>query len=151
MAWFYVILADLFEIAWPFVLKWAAPLSRLAPLLVVLICAVPANYLLAEAVKHLPAATVYFCKMGALAADGRCKTFDALSAPRQRIQALTMPGFGTTPGTRDNSRALMRQLGVTARETDIREMCLAEWRALGHRPFGIAGDWHEQRAGFAGA
>ncbi len=67
-----------------------------------------------------------------------CKTFDVLSLPRERILGLTMPGFGTTPRTRDNARALMRHLGVTAREIDIREMCLAEWRALGHRPFGIA-------------
>jgi quaternary ammonium compound-resistance protein SugE len=59
MAWLYVLLADLFEVAWPFVLKWSAPLSRWAPLFVVIICAIPANYLLAEAVKHLPAATVY--------------------------------------------------------------------------------------------
>jgi quaternary ammonium compound-resistance protein SugE len=59
MPWVYVLLADLFEVAWPFVLKRAAPLSRWAPLFVVLICAIPANYLLAEAVKHLPAATVY--------------------------------------------------------------------------------------------
>jgi quaternary ammonium compound-resistance protein SugE len=64
MAWFYVVLADLFEIAWPFALKRAAPLSRWAPLLVVIICAIPANYLLAEAVKHLPAATVYATFVG---------------------------------------------------------------------------------------
>jgi len=64
MAWFYVLLADLFEIAWPFVLKWLAPLSRWAPLFVVIIFAVPANYLLAEAVKHLPAATVYATFVG---------------------------------------------------------------------------------------
>src|SRR5215467_15194567 len=64
MAWFYVVLADLFEIAWPFVLKWSAPLSKWAPLFVVMICALPANYLLAEAVKHLPAATVYATFVG---------------------------------------------------------------------------------------
>lgn len=66
-----------------------------------------------------------------------CKTFDLLEVPRQRIQALTMPGFGTTTRTRANALALMRQLGVSIREIDIREMCLAELRALGHRPFGI--------------
>jgi NAD+ synthase (glutamine-hydrolysing) len=49
-----------------------------------------------------------------------------------------MPGFGTTSRTRDNALALMRHLGVSSRQVDIREMCLAEWRALGHRPFGIA-------------
>jgi NAD+ synthase (glutamine-hydrolysing) len=66
-----------------------------------------------------------------------CKTMDTLGAPRQRILAFTLPGFGTSNRTRDNARALMRQLGVTAREVDIRSLCLNEMRALGHRPFGI--------------
>src|SRR5262249_29181431 len=42
-----------------------------------------------------------------------------------------------TARTRGNAHALMRELGVTASEVDIRAMCLEEWRALGHRPFGI--------------
>jgi NAD+ synthase (glutamine-hydrolysing) len=66
-----------------------------------------------------------------------CKTLDALAVPRERIRALTMPGFGTDNRTRDNARALMRHLGVSAREADIRALCLEEMRALGHRPFGI--------------
>jgi NAD+ synthase (glutamine-hydrolysing) len=66
-----------------------------------------------------------------------CKTADALAMPRERIGGLTMPGFGTTARTRDNAWALMRQLGVAAREVDIRAMCLEEMRALGHQPFGI--------------
>jgi NAD+ synthase (glutamine-hydrolysing) len=66
-----------------------------------------------------------------------CKTMDVLGAPRQRILAFTMPGFGTSNRTRENARALMRQLGVSAREADIRSLCLEEMRLLGHRPFGI--------------
>jgi NAD+ synthase (glutamine-hydrolysing) len=66
-----------------------------------------------------------------------CKTMDALAVPRDRIRAFTLPGFGTTPGTKTNAIALMRHLGVTAREVDIRPLCLEEMRALGHRPFGI--------------
>jgi NAD+ synthase (glutamine-hydrolysing) len=66
-----------------------------------------------------------------------CKTMDALAVPRDRIRAFTMPGFGTTSRTRTNAIALMRHLGVTAREVDIRPLCLEEMRALGHRPFGI--------------
>jgi NAD+ synthase (glutamine-hydrolysing) len=66
-----------------------------------------------------------------------CKTLDALAAPRDRIRAFTMPGFGTTSRTRANALDLMRHLGVTAREVDIRRLCLDEMRALGHRPFGI--------------
>lgn len=64
MPWLYIFLADIFKVAWPFILKWSAPLSRWAPLFVVMICAVPANYLLAEAVKRLPAATVYATFVG---------------------------------------------------------------------------------------
>jgi NAD+ synthase (glutamine-hydrolysing) len=67
-----------------------------------------------------------------------CKTCDALSVPHERIRGLTLPGFGTTPETRTNALALMRQLGVSAREVDIRAMCFEEMRAQGYRPFGIS-------------
>jgi NAD+ synthase (glutamine-hydrolysing) len=66
-----------------------------------------------------------------------CKTFDALGRPRDGIKALTMPGFGTTPRTLANARALMAALGVSVREADIRGMCLEQMRALGHAPFGL--------------
>jgi NAD+ synthase (glutamine-hydrolysing) len=67
-----------------------------------------------------------------------CKTMDLLGVGRERILAFTMPGFGTSNRTRDNARALMRQLGVSAREVDIRRLCLEEMRLLGHKPFGLA-------------
>jgi NAD+ synthase (glutamine-hydrolysing) len=66
-----------------------------------------------------------------------CKTMDALGVPRDRIRAFTMPGFGTTARTRSNAQALMRHLGVSAAEADIRGLCLEEMKKLGHRPFGI--------------
>jgi len=66
-----------------------------------------------------------------------CKTFDALGRPRSGIHALTMPGFGTTPRTLTNARALMAALGVSVREADIRGLCLEQMRALGHAPFGL--------------
>ena len=66
-----------------------------------------------------------------------CKTMDALAVPRSRVLAYTLPGYGTSNRTRDNARHLMRHLGVTAREVDIRAMCLEEWKALRHQPFGI--------------
>jgi quaternary ammonium compound-resistance protein SugE len=59
MPWLFILAADLFEIAWPFFLKRAAPLSRWAPLFIAIVFAIPTNFLLAEAVKRLPAATVY--------------------------------------------------------------------------------------------
>lgn len=66
-----------------------------------------------------------------------CKTFDALKLPRDRVAALTMPGFGTTGRTRGNALTLMRTLGVSGREADIRAMCYEQMRALRHDPFGI--------------
>src|SRR5262249_8893515 len=72
-----------------------------------------------------------------LALLGTCKTFDALGAPRSNIRGLTMPGFGTSPRTRKNAHALMKHLGVSPKEIDIRQLCLDEMRALGQRPFGI--------------
>ncbi|HMF15016.1 MAG TPA: NAD(+) synthase, partial [Gemmataceae bacterium] len=66
-----------------------------------------------------------------------CKTFDLLEVPRTKIQGLTMPGFGTTPGTLRNAQALMQHLGVAASEADIRLLCFEEMKALKHAPFGI--------------
>jgi NAD+ synthase (glutamine-hydrolysing) len=69
-----------------------------------------------------------------------CKTLDSIKAKREQIRAITMPGFGTTSRTRTNAKSLMDSLGVSYREIDIRPMCLAEMKALGHSPFGIALD-----------
>lgn len=66
-----------------------------------------------------------------------CKTLDRLGAPRERVRALTMPGFGTSGRTLANARALMRALNVSFREVDIRQLCLDEMKALAHAPFGI--------------
>jgi len=66
-----------------------------------------------------------------------CKTLDALCVTRDRVRALTMPGFGTTSKTRGNAHALARALNVSLREIDIRGMCLDQMRAIGHAPFGI--------------
>ena len=49
-----------------------------------------------------------------------CHTMDELQLPRTNVVAVTMPGFGTTTGTRDNAHELMAVLGVSAREVDIR-------------------------------
>jgi NAD+ synthase (glutamine-hydrolysing) len=62
------------------------------------------------------------------------KTMDRLGLPRQNILAYTMPGFATSDLTRANARQLMRALGVTAGEIDIRPACLQMFRDLGH-PF----------------
>ncbi len=48
------------------------------------------------------------------------RAMDRLGLPRAGILAYTMPGFGTSDGTKGNAWRLMRALGVTARELDIR-------------------------------
>lgn len=45
--------------------------------------------------------------------------FDTLGLPRENIIGITMPGFGTTHRTHDNSVDLMRGLGITSREISI--------------------------------
>ncbi len=69
-----------------------------------------------------------------------CKALDQLKIPRTRIEAFTLPGFGTTGRTKNNALALMDQLGIRSREVDIRQLCLDEFKALKHNPFGIAID-----------
>jgi quaternary ammonium compound-resistance protein SugE len=63
MAWSFILIADVFEIAWPFVLKWLADFPRWAPIFGALL-AIPINFILAEALKTLPAATVYATFVG---------------------------------------------------------------------------------------
>ena len=48
-----------------------------------------------------------------------------------------MPGFGTTDRTLKSARDLMKHLGITAHEIDIRQLCLDTFVSLDHRPFGI--------------
>ncbi len=45
--------------------------------------------------------------------------FDGLGIPRGNIIGVTMPGFGTTHRTHDNSVDLMKGLGITSREVSI--------------------------------
>ena len=48
------------------------------------------------------------------------KAFDRLGLERAGIRAYTLPGFATSDTTKANAWALMRALGVTAEEIDIR-------------------------------
>jgi len=48
------------------------------------------------------------------------KTCDLLGLPRSTILAYTMPGFATSDETKADAWALMRAMGVQAREIDIR-------------------------------
>lgn len=62
------------------------------------------------------------------------RTMDRLGLPRTNILAFTMPGFATSDHTYNNAWALMKSLGVTASELDIRPSSLQMLRDLEH-PF----------------
>ncbi|HEY8571041.1 NAD(+) synthase [Phenylobacterium sp.] len=62
------------------------------------------------------------------------KAFDALGKPRSDILGFTMPGFATSEGTKSNAWKLMRALGVTAEEIDIRPAAIQLLKDMGH-PF----------------
>lgn len=63
-----------------------------------------------------------------------CRAFDRLELPRTGILAFTMPGFATSDGTKSNAWALMKALGVTGAEIDIRPAAEQMLRDIGH-PF----------------
>ena len=48
------------------------------------------------------------------------RVMDSLGLPRANILAYTLPGFATSSGTKSNAWRLMRALGVTGAEIDIR-------------------------------
>ncbi len=62
------------------------------------------------------------------------RTMDRLGLPRTNILAYTMPGFATSDATRTNAWALMKSLGVTAAEVDIRPSCMQMLKDIDH-PF----------------
>jgi NAD+ synthase (glutamine-hydrolysing) len=63
-----------------------------------------------------------------------CRAFDRLGLPRTGILGYTMPGFATSEGTKSNAWALMKALGVTGAEIDIRPTATTMLEAIGH-PF----------------
>ncbi|GGD96386.1 NAD(+) synthase [Tsuneonella deserti] len=63
------------------------------------------------------------------------KVCDRLGLPRTTIRGYTMPGFGTSEGTKSNAWKLMNALGITAEEIDIKPAAETMLRDIGH-PFG---------------
>jgi NAD+ synthase (glutamine-hydrolysing) len=62
------------------------------------------------------------------------KAIDHLKFPRTNILAYTMPGFATSEITLKNAHALMKALGVSASEIDIKPSCMQMLKDIGH-PF----------------
>ena len=60
------------------------------------------------------------------------RAVDRLGLPRENVLAYTMPGFATSDHTLRNAHRLMRALGVSASELDIRPAATQMLRDIGH-------------------
>ena len=59
------------------------------------------------------------------------KAFDMLNIPRNRIEAVTMPCFGTTDRTYQNACVLTRKLGASLREVNIKDSVKSHFQDIG--------------------
>jgi len=60
------------------------------------------------------------------------RSMDELKLPRTNILAYTMPGFATSSRTKNQAWQLMRAIGATAEEIDIRPSCLQMLKDIRH-------------------
>ena len=93
---------------------------------------------LAKRMEHTKAQTLLIGVSGGLdstlALLLAAKTFDLINMPRQNIIAYTIRGFGTSNRTNTNANQLMKTLGVTHHDIDLRESVLAHFETIGHDP-----------------
>jgi NAD+ synthase (glutamine-hydrolysing) len=60
------------------------------------------------------------------------RAFDLIGLPRKNIVGVTMPGFATSDATKANAWALMRALGIDAREVSIEPLAQRMLEDLDH-------------------
>jgi NAD+ synthase (glutamine-hydrolysing) len=70
------------------------------------------------------------------------KACDRLGLPRSTIRGYTMPGFGTSDGTKSNAHKLMAAMEITAGEIDIRPAAQRMLEDIGH-PFASGEPVHD--------
>ncbi len=63
-----------------------------------------------------------------------CRAVDALKRSRKDVIAVTMPCFGTTKRTKNNSVLLAECLGVTLKEINITDSVLSHFKDIGQDP-----------------
>lgn len=61
-----------------------------------------------------------------------CKAFDRLGLPRTGIRGYTMPGFGTSIGSKNDALKLMKAMGITGDTLDIRPAAKRMLMDIGH-------------------
>lgn len=91
---------------------------------------------LAKRMNHTGAKTAVIGVSGGLdstlALLATVKAFDLMGKDRKDIVAVTMPGFGTTDRTYENSLRLIHVLGATLREISIKDSVLQHFKDIGH-------------------
>jgi NAD+ synthase (glutamine-hydrolysing) len=60
------------------------------------------------------------------------RVMDGLGLPRRNILAYTMPGYATSTRTRSSAWQLMRAVGASAEEIDIRPSCMQMFKDMDH-------------------
>lgn len=60
------------------------------------------------------------------------RTLRRLGLPAENLLGVSLPGFGTTEKSRKNAAAMVRALGASLLEIDIRPACLQHFKDLGH-------------------
>lgn len=96
------------------------------------------SHALARRLQHIGAKTALIGISGGLdstlALLVTARAFDLLQKPRTDILAVTMPGFGTSEKTKNNSLALMKEVGVTAKTVPLVDTVLSHFHDIGHDP-----------------
>jgi len=70
----------------------------------------------------------------ALALLVTCRAFKSLGKDLKDIIAVTMPGYGTTKKTKNNSLKLIEALGATAKIIPVADSVLKHFKDIGHDP-----------------
>ena len=60
------------------------------------------------------------------------QTLKKMGLPATNLTGITMPAFGTTNRTYQNSLTLMRTLGITVKEIPIKDACITHYADIGH-------------------
>ena len=96
------------------------------------------SHALARRLKHVNAKTAVLGISGGLdstlALLVAVRAFGLAGLPRKDIIAVTMPCFGTTEKTKNNSLLLMEALGVSARTVEIGKTVLSHFKDIGQDP-----------------
>lgn len=93
---------------------------------------------LEKRLKHTGAKTAVIGVSGgldsALALLVTCRAFKAMGKPLKDIIAVTMPAFGTTDKTKNNSLKLIDAVGATCKIIPVGESVLKHFEDIGHNP-----------------